>query len=72
MTIDPVEQRIKRITDRMDEITVHLAGLDDQADTVDPAEQAELLTNVTELREEHRVLQERLAELVQDAQHQGA
>lgn len=66
MTTDPVELRVDRIRDRMDEITLQLAGLDEQADadTEDTGEQAELLAKVIELRDEHRVLEERLNELL--------
>lgn len=67
MTNDPVELRVDRIRDRMTEITLQLASLDKQADTdrEDSGEQAELLAKVTELRDEHRVLEERLSELLQ-------
>lgn len=62
MTYEPAPQRIERIRDRLAEIDVELASLqvEEDTDTEEPAEQAELLSRVTELRDEHRVLSERL------------
>jgi chromosome segregation ATPase len=62
MTYEPVAQRIERIRDRLAEIDAELASLQVEADTdtEEPAEQAELLSRVTELRDEQRVLSERL------------
>lgn len=62
MTYEPVTQRIERIRDRLAEIDTELASLqvEEDTDTEEPAEQAELLSRVTELRDEHRVLSERL------------
>jgi len=62
MTYEPVAQRIERIRDRLAEIDAELASLQVEPgiDTEEPAEQAELLSRVTELRDEHRVLSERL------------
>jgi hypothetical protein len=62
MTYEPVPQRIERIRDRLAEIDTELASLqvEEDPDTEEPAEQAELLSRVTELRDESRVLSERL------------
>ena len=62
MTYEPVAQRIERIRDRPAEIDAELASLQVEADTdtEEPAEQAGLLSRVTELRDEQRVLSERL------------
>lgn len=62
MTYEPAPQRIERIRERLAEIDTELASLqvEEDTDTEEPAEQAELLSRVTELRDEHRVLSERL------------
>lgn len=62
MTYEPVPQRIERIRERLAEIDTELASIQivEDTDTEDPAEQVELLSRVTELRDEHRVLTERL------------
>lgn len=62
MTYEPVPQRIDRIRERLAEIDAELASMQvvEDTETEDPAEQAELLSRVTELRDEHRVLSERL------------
>lgn len=62
MTYEPVPQRIERIRERLAEIDTELASMQvvEDTDTEDPAEQTELVSRVTELRDEHRVLTERL------------
>lgn len=63
MTYEPVPQRIERIRERLAEIDAELVSIkveEDKTDSEDPAEQAEVLSRVTELRDEHSVLTERL------------
>lgn len=62
MTHEPVPQRIERIRERLAEIDAELASMQvvEETDTEEPAEQAELLSRVTELRDEHSLLTERL------------
>ncbi|MEX0797303.1 MAG: hypothetical protein WD274_11470 [Acidimicrobiia bacterium] len=62
MTYEPVPQRIERILERLAEIDSELFSMqvEENTETEDPAEQVELLSRVTELRDEHRVLTERL------------
>ena len=62
MTYEPVPQRIERIRERLAEIDTELASIQivEDTDTEDPGEQAELLSRITELRDEHRLLTERL------------
>jgi hypothetical protein len=62
MTYEPVPQRIERIRERLAEIDTELASIQivEDTDTEDPAEQAELLSRVAEMRDEHTVLSERL------------
>lgn len=62
MTYEPVPQRIERIRERLAEIDSELLSIqvEENTDTEDSAEQAELISRVTELRDEHRVLTERL------------
>lgn len=62
MTREPVPQRIERIRERLADIDSELLSLqvEEGTETEDPAEQTELISRVTELRDEHRVLSERL------------
>ncbi len=62
MTHEPVPQRIERVRERLAEIDTELASIQivEDTETEDPAEQAELLSRVADLRDEHRVLTERL------------
>ena len=62
MTYEPVPSRIERIRERLAEIDTELAlmQVEENTETEDSGEQAELLSRVTELRDEHRVLTERL------------
>lgn len=65
MTYEPVPQRIERIRERIAEIDAELQSIQvkENTETEDPAEQTEIVSRVTELRDEHRLLTERLDEL---------
>lgn len=62
----PIPDRIDRIEERIDEIKRELAELGDESQTIEPedsAEQAEVIARVTDLRDEERLLKERLVDL---------
>lgn len=62
MTYELVPQRIERIRERLAEIDTELASMQvvEDTDTEEPAEQTEFLSRITELRDEHSLLTERL------------
>jgi hypothetical protein len=70
MTKAPLSERVERIRDRLDEIDTELASIQvvEDTDIEEPAEQAEILSRVTELRDEQRLLVERLELLVEEAE----
>ncbi|MEX1038186.1 MAG: hypothetical protein WDZ96_04940 [Acidimicrobiia bacterium] len=70
MTKEPLSDRVERIRDRLAEIDTELATIEVVEDTAtdEPAEQGELLSRVTQLRDEHRVLLERLELLAEEAE----
>lgn len=70
MTKEPLPERVERIRDRLDEIETELASIQvvEDTDTEEPAEQAEILSRVTELRDEQRLLVGRLELLVEEAE----
>ncbi len=62
MTYEPVPQRIERIRERLAEIDSELLSMkvEEDTDSEDAAEQTEMVSRVTELRDEYGVLTERL------------
>jgi hypothetical protein len=70
MTYEPVPQRIERIRERLAEIDSELLSMkvEEDDESEDPAEQAEMLSRVTELRDEYGVLTERLDGLKDEKQ----
>jgi predicted nucleic acid-binding Zn-ribbon protein len=62
----PIPDRMDRIEDRIEEIRTELLELTNEAKNVDSqeeADQAALISHVTALRDEERILVERLEEL---------
>jgi uncharacterized protein YydD (DUF2326 family) len=70
MTYEPVPQRIERIRERLAEIDSELLSMkvEEDDESEDPAEQAEMLSRVNELRDEYGVLTERLDGLKDEKQ----